>query len=50
MRREELTLPRWPSALDGLRVLPEVRPSSRLFLTATVAGLAGIVTVSLVIP
>jgi cobalt/nickel transport system permease protein len=35
---------------SGLRVLPEVRPSSRLFLAATVAGLAGIVTVSLVIP
>ena len=32
----------------GLRVLPEVRPSSRLFLAATAAGLAGIVAVSLV--
>jgi cobalt/nickel transport system permease protein len=34
----------------GLRVLPEVRPSSRLFLAATAAGLAGIVAVSLVAP
>ena len=33
----------------GLRVLPEVRPSSRLFLAATLAGLAGIVSASLVI-
>jgi cobalt/nickel transport system permease protein len=32
----------------GLRVLPEVLPSSRPFLAATVAGLAGIVAVSLV--
>jgi cobalt/nickel transport system permease protein len=32
----------------GLRVLPEVRPSSRLFLAATAAGIAGIVAVSLV--
>jgi cobalt/nickel transport system permease protein len=32
----------------GLRVLPEVLPSSRLFLAATVAGLAAIVAVSLV--
>ena len=34
----------------GLRVLPEVRPSSRLFLAATAAGLAGIVAISLVAP
>jgi cobalt/nickel transport system permease protein len=34
----------------GLRVLPEVLPSSRLFLAASVLGLAGIVTVSLVVP
>jgi cobalt/nickel transport system permease protein len=34
----------------GLRVLPEVLPSSRLFVAATVAGLAGIVAVSLVTP
>jgi cobalt/nickel transport system permease protein len=33
----------------GLRVLPEVLPSSRLFLTATVTGLAGIVAVSMVL-
>jgi cobalt/nickel transport system permease protein len=31
----------------GLRVLPEVLPSSRLFLVVSVAGLAGIVSVSL---
>jgi cobalt/nickel transport system permease protein len=34
----------------GLRVLPEVRPSSGLFLAATTAGLAVIVAVSLVAP
>ena len=33
----------------GLRVLPEVLPSSRLFLAASVAGLAALVTVSLVV-
>jgi cobalt/nickel transport system permease protein len=33
----------------GLRVLPEALPSSRLFLAATAAGLAGIVSASLVI-
>jgi cobalt/nickel transport system permease protein len=32
----------------GLRVLPEVLPSSRAFLAASVLGLAGIVSVSLV--
>jgi cobalt/nickel transport system permease protein len=34
---------------DGLRVLPEVLPSSRVFLTATVLGLAGIVTAGTVL-
>jgi cobalt/nickel transport system permease protein len=34
----------------GLRVLPEVLPSSRAFLAASVLGLAGIVTVSVVLP
>jgi cobalt/nickel transport system permease protein len=33
----------------GLRVLPEVRPSSRTFLVTGVVGLAGIVSVSLVV-
>jgi len=33
----------------GLRVLPEVLPSSRLFVAGTVAGLAGLVAVSLVV-
>lgn len=33
----------------GLRVLPEVLPSSRLFLAATAAGLAAIVTTSAVL-
>jgi cobalt/nickel transport system permease protein len=33
----------------GLRVLPEVLPSSRLFLLVTVAGLAGIVSTSLAV-
>jgi cobalt/nickel transport system permease protein len=33
----------------GLRVLPEALPSSRLFLAGSGAGLAGIVTVSLVL-
>jgi cobalt/nickel transport system permease protein len=35
---------------SGLRVLPEVRASSRLFRAASAAGLAGIVAVSLVLP
>jgi cobalt/nickel transport system permease protein len=30
----------------GLRVLPEVLPSSRIFLAATVLGLGSIVSVS----
>jgi cobalt/nickel transport system permease protein len=34
----------------GLRVLPEVLPSSRAFLAASVAGLAGIVALSVVLP
>lgn len=34
----------------GLRVLPEVLPSSRSFLAASVLGMAGIVTLSLVVP
>jgi len=34
----------------GLRVLPEVLPSSRSFLAASVRGMAGIVTLSLVVP
>lgn len=34
---------------SGLRVLPEVLPSSRAFLTAGAAGIAGIVAVSLVV-
>jgi cobalt/nickel transport system permease protein len=34
---------------SGLRVLPEVLPSSRLFLAASVTGLAGIVATSLVV-
>jgi cobalt/nickel transport system permease protein len=34
----------------GLRVLPEVLPSSRGFVTASMAGLAGIVAVSVVLP
>jgi cobalt/nickel transport system permease protein len=34
----------------GLRVLPEVLPSSRSFLAVSVLGLAGIVTVGLVVP
>jgi cobalt/nickel transport system permease protein len=34
----------------GLRVLPEVLPSSRAFLAASLLGLAGIVTVSVVLP
>jgi cobalt/nickel transport system permease protein len=34
----------------GLRVLPEALPSSRAFLAASVLGLAGIVTVSVVLP
>jgi cobalt/nickel transport system permease protein len=33
----------------GLRVLPEVLPSSRAFLAATVLGLAGIVTAGTVL-
>ncbi len=33
----------------GLRVLPEVLPSSRVFRTATAAGLAGIVAVTLAV-
>jgi cobalt/nickel transport system permease protein len=33
----------------GLRVLPEVLPSSRLFVAGSVAGLAGLVAVSLVV-
>jgi cobalt/nickel transport system permease protein len=33
----------------GLRVLPEVLPSSRLFLALSVTGLAGIVATSLVV-
>jgi cobalt/nickel transport system permease protein len=33
----------------GLRVLPEVLPSSRIFLVASAAGLAGIVTLSVVV-
>jgi cobalt/nickel transport system permease protein len=33
----------------GLRVLPEVLPSSRLFVATTVVGLAGLVSASLVI-
>jgi cobalt/nickel transport system permease protein len=34
----------------GLRVLPEVLPSSRAFLALSVAGLAGIVALGLVVP
>jgi cobalt/nickel transport system permease protein len=34
----------------GLRVLPEVLPSSRLFLAATVVGLAALVSVSVTLP
>ena len=34
----------------GLRVLPEVLPSSRLFLAASVAGLAALVATSVVLP
>jgi len=34
----------------GLRVLPEVLPSSRAFVAASVAGLAGIVVASVVLP
>jgi cobalt/nickel transport system permease protein len=33
----------------GLRVLPEVLPSSRAFLASSVAGLAGIVALTLVV-
>jgi cobalt/nickel transport system permease protein len=33
----------------GLRVLPEVLPSSRTFLAATVLGLAGIVAAGTVL-
>jgi cobalt/nickel transport system permease protein len=35
---------------SGLRVLPEVLPSSRLFLAASALGLVAIVTVSVVLP
>jgi cobalt/nickel transport system permease protein len=32
---------------EGLRVLPEVLPSSRVFVAATLAGLAGILSAGL---
>ena len=32
---------------EGLRVLPEVLPSSRVFVAATLAGLAGILCAGL---